>query len=38
MSDKQITRESGILDLLQAGDVMFDCRFDISTLVLLVLL
>ena len=33
MSDRQITRESGILDLLQAGDVMFDCRLDISTLV-----
>jgi len=34
VSDKQITRESGILDLLQAVDnVMVDCGFDISTLV-----
>ena len=34
VSDKQITRESGVLDLLQAGDnVMVDRRLDISTIV-----
>ena len=32
VSDKQITRESGILDLLQAN-VMVDRGFDISTIV-----
>ena len=25
MSDKQITRESGVLDLFQAGDILVDC-------------
>lgn len=34
MSDKQITRESGVLDLLQVGhNVMVDCGFDISAIV-----
>ena len=34
VSDKQITRESGVLDLLQVGhNVMVDCGFDISAIV-----
>ena len=34
MSDKQITRESGVLDLLQVGDnVMVDHGFVISAIV-----
>ena len=34
VSDKQITLESGVLDLLDAGDsVMVDRRFDISNIV-----
>ena len=34
MSFKQITRESGVLDLLQVGDnVMVDRRFDIAAIV-----
>ena len=34
MSDKQITRESGVLDLLQASDNdMVDRGFEISTIV-----